>query len=647
MVDSRRIQRTIPMHESEGLKRGNDLSVLDQMQRQHRLQQQQQFIALAARNTLTSPAKLEEQILQGVRISRQSALVLAALKSPTKFHRISSSNYYTTDSTMVSKPLDALTDPSTQRRGSRLSTLSRSRSVELKDSRFITDVIAEADIALELAEAAERRRMVVSELVNTEAAFASDLAVLIDVYYEAAKVSPLFRPLDIRVLFTNIEHVKEHADIFLKELAEASKMMAKNDGKTFIFKMPTKSEKINDGGNIGSIFLNQLKRMEYVYADYCKRFDAAMERLQDLESQSQYMKFFMSCKEQLAGKTTSWDLGSLLIKPVQRVLKYPLLIQEILKHTDAEHSDHRQLLRLSGELQNMADRINEVKRRKEVVEGIVGGRKRSVDIRHGLQKRFNRNTRKLLQRAGRLDESVDEQFNELYERFLLQQRLIRVFLEDAESWVQNLRTYFEWQRIQATSFEDIYLVSRDPLWKISHGKQILAYRACMARIATETWQNAQRDVRLLVREPIERLLELYKGPHAVITKRSKKLIDYDRVRDMKQRNDKPDRMTQASANTYVAINAQLIEELPLFFQCTGRIFNLIALDLAKLQADTYRRLNEESKDTFEQLKAKGFCRGDIKDVVADHQNAMEGEFGFTTLLMELSVVNGSWRDLSK
>jgi hypothetical protein len=51
-----------------------------------------------------------------------------------------------------------------------------------------------------------------------------------------------------------------------------------------------------------------------------------------------------------------------------------------LKHTDAEHADHRQLLRLSGELQNMADRINEVKRRKEVVEGIVGGRKRSVDV---------------------------------------------------------------------------------------------------------------------------------------------------------------------------------------------------------------------------------------------------------------------------
>ncbi|KAI8053904.1 hypothetical protein BDF22DRAFT_619352, partial [Syncephalis plumigaleata] len=336
------------------------------------------------------------------------------------------------------------------------------------------------------------------------------------------------------------------------------------------------------------------------------------------------------CREQLAGRTTSWDLGSLLIKPVQRVLKYPLLVQEILKHTDAEHADHRQLLRLSGELQNMADRINEVKRRKEVVEGIVGGRKRSVDVSKHM-----------------ISYNVDEDFNVLHQRFLLQQRLIRVFLEDAETWVQNLKSYLEWQRIQATSLEDVYLVVRDPLWKMSHGMQILTYRASMAKLAVDIWQRAQRDVQSMVREPIERLLELYKGPQAVINKRAKKLIDYDRARDMRQRNDKPDRMTQASAEAYVAINAQLIEELPLFFQCTGRIFNLIAQDMVKLQSDAYLRYHEEAKGTFEQLRAKGFCRGDVKDVVADHQNAMEGEFGFTTLLMELSVVNGSWRDIGK
>ena len=38
-------------------------------------------------------------------------------------------------------------------------------------------------------------------------------------------------------------------------------------------------------------------------------------------------EFFKSCQSQLQGRTGAWDLGSLLIKPVQRVLKYPLLIK--------------------------------------------------------------------------------------------------------------------------------------------------------------------------------------------------------------------------------------------------------------------------------------------------------------------------------
>src|SRR5688572_1668156 len=40
--------------------------------------------------------------------------------------------------------------------------------------------------------------------------------------------------------------------------------------------------------------------------------------------------FFYSskkCKNQCEGRTRSWDIASLLIKPVQRVLKYPLLLQ--------------------------------------------------------------------------------------------------------------------------------------------------------------------------------------------------------------------------------------------------------------------------------------------------------------------------------
>ena len=55
-----------------------------------------------------------------------------------------------------------------------------------------------------------------------------------------------------------------------------------------------------------------------------------MLRLQELTSPSgsdEVKEFLKSAQFELAGRTQAWDLGSLLIKPVQRVLKYPLLIK--------------------------------------------------------------------------------------------------------------------------------------------------------------------------------------------------------------------------------------------------------------------------------------------------------------------------------
>ncbi|KAJ2161366.1 hypothetical protein GGF46_001544 [Coemansia sp. RSA 552] len=64
----------------------------------------------------------------------------------------------------------------------------------------------------------------------------------------------------------------------------------------------------------------------------------------------------------LSGKTTSWDLSSLLIKPVQRILKYPLLIRTLLGHTQTHTSDRSQLERAAQSVERIAEAINTVNR---------------------------------------------------------------------------------------------------------------------------------------------------------------------------------------------------------------------------------------------------------------------------------------------
>jgi hypothetical protein len=64
--------------------------------------------------------------------------------------------------------------------------------------------------------------------------------------------------------------------------------------------------------------------------------------------------------------TNAFDLNSLLLKPIQRVLKYPLLLQELIKNTDETHEDYQDLVRALKCMQDVASYINEIKRRHEL-----------------------------------------------------------------------------------------------------------------------------------------------------------------------------------------------------------------------------------------------------------------------------------------
>ena len=58
--------------------------------------------------------------------------------------------------------------------------------------------------------------------------------------------------------------------------------------------------------------------------------------------------------------------------------------QEIFLLTPAEHPDHDDLAAATQEIQKVADHINEIKRRKDIVEKIVGDKKKT-DISVSLQ----------------------------------------------------------------------------------------------------------------------------------------------------------------------------------------------------------------------------------------------------------------------
>ncbi len=61
-------------------------------------------------------------------------------------------------------------------------------------------------------------------------------------------------------------------------------------------------------------------------------------------------------------------MGSLLIKPVQRIMKYPLLLAELWNATPTNHPDQRPLQEALTSVKITNININEFKRRKDIGE---------------------------------------------------------------------------------------------------------------------------------------------------------------------------------------------------------------------------------------------------------------------------------------
>ncbi|CAO0799422.1 unnamed protein product [Mucor circinelloides] len=238
-------------------------------------------------------------------------------------------------------------------------------SIRRSDSNIMADMDTFDPLSPEItgssSNATSKRTKVIDELLETEKAYQKDMSLLKSIYYDGAMNAGLSKA-DVRHLFSNLTEIVEFE-------------------KTFV----TLLEHSYEQDSVGSSFRETMRAIDSIYSEYCKRHEDAVLKLQELEMQPEIQAFLNECKEKIQGKTTSWDLGSLLIKPVQRVLKYPLLLREILSLTPPTHVDHDDLSAAVKEIQEVADNINEIKRRKDIVEKIVGDKKKTdISVSSGM-----------------------------------------------------------------------------------------------------------------------------------------------------------------------------------------------------------------------------------------------------------------------
>jgi hypothetical protein len=119
------------------------------------------------------------------------------------------------------------------------------------------------------------------------------------------------RQIDVAGLFGNLADIIEVSSKFLETLTEDQSI-------------------IGDPG-IGKCFLLHAESMKGVYTDYCINHDKAEQLLEKYEGIPETQKLLQRSVEALQAQVVCFNMGSILIKPVQRILKYPLMLNELIK----------------------------------------------------------------------------------------------------------------------------------------------------------------------------------------------------------------------------------------------------------------------------------------------------------------------------
>ncbi|CAF0731164.1 unnamed protein product [Rotaria sp. Silwood1] len=181
---------------------------------------------------------------------------------------------------------------------------------------------------------AQRLRKVIFELVETERSYVQDMQRLLERYIEPLRDDSKLLPADaIESLYVSVKSIHQLQQTFLKRLESSipTEILAYNATHEFRDILVS----------IADTFLSYSQYFK-LYSTFCA-MHLRINRLLDIHQSNQHLKEFLAARNPRHQHSLSFE--SYLIKPVQRILKYPLLIQQMLNYLNSnENNSPEQLL---------------------------------------------------------------------------------------------------------------------------------------------------------------------------------------------------------------------------------------------------------------------------------------------------------------
>ncbi|KAJ1969100.1 hypothetical protein IWQ62_000841 [Dispira parvispora] len=171
------------------------------------------------------------------------------------------------------------------------------------------------------------QKHIVNEIVTTEKTFMEALKVIQSTWMDPAfdgiaPHSQVMDPLDARTIFKGIDELLEHTTTFYQELQD---VMGDMDDYR---------------GGIAQVFLKPHRRWE-AFPLFMRNLYHAKDVIRSNMANKGFAKFHAQSMQSRVSKNATLD--SLLILPLQRITRYNLLLDKLLKQTPRRHWEHSQL----------------------------------------------------------------------------------------------------------------------------------------------------------------------------------------------------------------------------------------------------------------------------------------------------------------
>ncbi|XP_056442437.1 proto-oncogene vav-like [Gadus chalcogrammus] len=209
---------------------------------------------------------------------------------------------------------------------------------EIYEDLMRTEQVPEAKV--------DKRECCLQEIRQTEEKYSATLQSIL--LHFVKPLQKFLQPQDIESIFINMPALAQTHSSLLLEL----QISIQHHGAE----------------NLYQIFINYKERL-LLYGRYCSLVESASKHLEKISSTREDVKMKL---EECSKRANSgrFSLRDLLMVPIQRVLKYHLLLQELVKHTpDPTAKDN--LRAALDAMKDLAQSVNEVKRDNDIIRQIT------------------------------------------------------------------------------------------------------------------------------------------------------------------------------------------------------------------------------------------------------------------------------------